>query len=87
MFKEDIANLDRQIEELCARKAELEAMAEAKRREEENKKMAEKNDELSAIKKAIDEFNAKYGETLTILYKPSINSEDIWKSAFPDIFF
>ena len=62
----DIENIDKQIEELYAKRAELEAIEAEKEREKKRKAKEDKDKELNAIKNAITAFNEKHGENLIL---------------------
>lgn len=57
--KDMLDSIDRQIEELYVKRAEIENAIEQEKREAEKKKKEEKEKELTAIKNAIKEYNSK----------------------------
>lgn len=63
----DIENIDKQIEELYAKRAELEAIEAEKEREQKRKAKEDKDKELIAIKNAIKAFNEKHGENYLLV--------------------
>lgn len=69
-------SIDRQIEELYVKRAEIENAIEQERGEAEKKKKEEKEKELTAIKNAIKAFNEKHGEHYTLAKKLEMKAED-----------
>lgn len=82
MYTKDIENIDKQIEELYAKKAELETKAEAKRKEEEQKKEETRKQDLESIKNAIKEYNEKYNTSLILGEEKKYDNKSIY-SLFP----
>lgn len=69
-------SIDRQIEELYVKRAEIENAIEQEKREAEKKKKEEKEKELTAIKNAIKAFNEKHDEHYTLAKKIEMKAED-----------
>lgn len=69
-------SIDRQIEELYIKRAEIENAIEQEKREAEKKKKEEKERELKAIKNAIKVFNEKHNEHYTLVKNIEIKADD-----------
>lgn len=69
-------NIDRQIEELYVKRAEIENAIEQEKREAEKKKKEEKEKELTAIKNAIKAFNEKHDENYSLVKSIEIKADD-----------
>ena len=90
MYTKDIENIDKQIEELYAKRAEIENAIEQKKREAEKKKAEAKEKEFNSIKNAITAFNQKYNENWFMAKDFKVNknnntnnnTENLW-----DLFF
>ena len=69
-------NIDRQIEELYIKRAEIENTIEQEKREAEKKKKEEKEKEFTAIKNAIKAFNEKHDESYSLVKSIEIKADD-----------
>lgn len=69
-------NIDRQIEELYIKRAEIENAIEQEKREAEKKKKEEKEKEFTAIKNAIKAFNEKHDENYSLVKSIEIKADD-----------
>ena len=72
----DIENIDKQIEELYAKRAELEAIEAEKEKEQKRKAKEDKDKELIAIKNAITAFNEKHGENICLAFNENRKTND-----------
>ena len=79
-------SIDRQIEELYVKRAEIENAIEQEKREAEKKKKEEKEKELTAIKNAIKAFNEKHGENWMMIKDFTLNKDNNTKDLW-DLFF
>lgn len=79
-------SIDRQIEELYIKRAEIENAIEQERREAEKKKKEEKEKELTAIKNAIKAFNEKHDENWMMVKDFKLNKDNNTKDLW-DLFF
>ena len=78
-------SIDRQIEELYVKRAEIENAIEQEKREVEKKKKEEKEKELTAIKNAIKAFNEKHkadADKLVLATEKEFNADSIY-NLFP----
>lgn len=71
-----LADIDKQIEELYAKKAEIERKEREQSEVERKKKEEEKEKELTAIKNAIEAFNEKHNEHYLIAKSIEIKVDD-----------
>ena len=69
-------SIDKQIEELYVKRAEIENAIEQEKREAENKKKEEKKKELTAIKNVIKAFNEKHDENYSLVKSIEIKADD-----------
>lgn len=66
-FDHALADIDKQIEELYAKRAEIENRMEQKRKEAEEKCKAERAEAYQAIKELIVNYNNKYDSNLVVV--------------------
>lgn len=66
-FDHALADIDKQIEELYAKRAEIENRMEQKRKEAEEKGKAERAEAYQAIKELIINYNNKYDSNLVVV--------------------
>lgn len=66
-FDHALADIDKQIEELYAKRAEIENRMEQKRKEAEEKRKAERAEAYQAIKELVDKYNEKYHGSLVLM--------------------
>lgn len=81
---EKLDDIDKQIEQLYAKRAEVESQIEKERKEAETAKKQERDDALLAIKESIKLFNETYNESLALGFtnvKRGVGDE-IWGKLF-----
>lgn len=66
-FDHALADIDKQIEGLYAKRAEIENRMEQVRKEAEEKHKAERAEAYQAIKELIDNYNEKYHGSLVLM--------------------
>lgn len=66
-FDNTLVDIDKQIEELYAKRAEIENRMEQARKEAEEKRKAERTEAYQAIEKMIDNYNEKYHGSLVLM--------------------
>lgn len=66
-FDHALADIDKQIEELYAKRAEIENRMEQKRKEAEEKRKAERAEAYQAIKELVVNYNNKYDSNLVVV--------------------
>lgn len=66
-FDHALADIDKQIEELYAKRAEIENRMEQKRKEAEEKRKAERAEAYQAIKELVDKYNEKHNGSLVLM--------------------
>lgn len=66
-FDHTLADIDKQIEELYAKRAEIENRMEQARKEAEEKRKAEQAEAYQVIKELIDKYNEKYHGSLVLM--------------------
>lgn len=74
-FDHALADIDRQIEELYAKKAEIKNRMEQERRASEEKRRAEREKAYQEIKEMVDNYNNKYDSDLMVM---NINELCAW---------
>lgn len=81
---EKLDDIDKQIEQLYAKRAKVESQIEKERKEAETAKKQERDDALLAIKESIKLFNETYNESLVLGFtdvKRGVGDE-IWRQLF-----
>ena len=66
-FDHALVDIDKQIEELYAKRAEIENRMEQARKESEEKRKAEREKAYQEIKELIDNYNNKYNSNLMVM--------------------
>lgn len=66
-FDYALADIDKQIEELYAKRSEIENKKEQARKESEEKRKAERAEAYQTIEKLIDNYNEKYHGSLVLM--------------------
>ena len=66
-FDHALSDIDKQIEELYAKRAEIENRMEQARKEAEEKRKAEQAEAYQVIKELIDKYNEKYHGSLVLM--------------------
>ena len=82
--QEQLEAVNKQIEELSVKQAELEMAIEQEKKAQEQAKSQEREDALNAIKESIKLFNETYNDSLAIGYTSVTKGvgRDAWRKMF-----
>ncbi len=72
-FDHALADIDKQIEGLYAKRAEIENRMEQVRKEAEEKHKAERTEAYQTIEELIDNYNEKYHGSLVLMERFDVN--------------